>query len=168
MPKSITYSVETTGITSSCVKIDILTSTGTYFNSDAVEMPKVTSIPKHANISLTDELNVISHEIDKQMNKKTVEILELVKEYLGNELSEGEFHCKMNDIGNVSVSDLSTISKKLIKRQKFEANPNQKDFMRMKFLQFPTSSKDLGMYKEFQFKRDNANYNSFIFHSKLL
>lgn len=145
MPKSITYSVETTGISSSCVKIDILSSTGTYFNSDAVEMPKiVTSIPKHANISLNDELNIISHEIDKQMNKKTVEILELVKEYLGNELSEVEFHSKMNEIGNVSVHDFSTISKKLIKRQKFEANPNQKDFMRMKFLQFPTSSKDLG------------------------
>ena len=145
MPKSITYSVETTGIRSSCVKIDILTSAGTFFNSDSVEMSKlVTSIPKHANISLNDELNILSHEIDKQMNKKTIEILELVKEYLGNVLSEVEFHSKMNDIGNVSVSDLSTIAKKLIKRQKFEANPNQKDFMRMKFLQFPTSSKDLG------------------------
>ncbi|CAG9808021.1 unnamed protein product [Chironomus riparius] len=147
MPKSITYSVETTGISSSCVKIDILTSTGSFFNSDSVEISKLaTSISKHANISLNDELNILSHEIDKQMNKKTMEILELVKEYLGNELSEVEFHSKMNDIGNVSVSDLSTIAKKLIKRQKFEANPNQKEFMRMKFLQFPTSSKDLVNY----------------------
>lgn len=147
MPKSITYSVETTGISNSCVKIDILTSAGTFFSSDAVEMPKkITSLPKNANISLNDELNLLSHEIDKQMNKKTLEILELVKEYLGNELNEIEFHSKMNDIGNVSVSDLSTISKKLIKRQKFEVNPNHKDFMRMKFLQFPTSSKDLGKF----------------------
>ncbi|XP_070503704.1 uncharacterized protein [Chironomus tepperi] len=147
MPKSITYSVETTGISSSCVKIDILTSTGSYYNLDAVDMSKVvTSIPKHANISLNDELNILSHEIDKQINKKTLEILELVKEYLGNQLNEDEFHSRMNDIGNVSVSDLSTIAKKLIKRQKFEANPNQKDFMRMKFLQFPTSSKDLVNY----------------------
>ena len=84
MPKSITYSVETSGISSSCVKIDILTSTGTFFN-DAAEISKVkTSMSKNSNISLSDELNILSHEIDKQMNKKTIEILELIKEYLGN------------------------------------------------------------------------------------
>lgn len=98
---------------------------------------------KHANISIDDEFGILGHEIDKQMNKKTNEILELVKEYLESSISESEFNSKMNEVGGTSQTDLTSISRKLIKRHKFEPNPNQKDFMRIKCLTFPTSSKDL-------------------------
>lgn len=110
-------------------------------------MPKtITTTPKHAIITLTDELNILNHEIDKQINKKTNDILELVKDFLGLSIGETEFQYKMHEIGSISVSDFSLMTKKLIKRHKFESNPNQKDFMKMKALRFPTSSRDLSEY----------------------
>lgn len=95
-------------------------------------------------MSPTDELNLFNHEIDKQITRRTNEILELIKQYLGGIIDGREFHMKMIDNGNISINDLILISKKLIKRHKFEANPNQRDFMRMKQLSFATTSQDIG------------------------
>jgi len=101
--------------------------------------------PSHlSSLSSFDELKIMSNEIDKQMTKKTNEIIILLKELLSGTLPTADFHAKMNGVGEISTSDLHSISRKLIKRHKFEHNPNQKDFMRMKSLQFPTNSKDLG------------------------
>lgn len=95
-------------------------------------------------MSSLDELNVIGHEIDKQITKKTNEILELLKDFLSGALEKMHFLTKMTDASDTSISDLLSIAKKLTKRHKFEPNPNHKEFMRIKFLQFPTSSRDLG------------------------
>lgn len=95
-------------------------------------------------MSSLDELNIIGHEIDKQITKKTNEILELLKDFLGGALEKNNFLTRMTDASDTSISDLLSIAKKLTKRHKFEPNPNHKEFMRIKFLQFPTSSRDLG------------------------
>lgn len=151
LPKSFTYSLETssTGVSSS-VKIDILAPSlfsQTEASSTTNEMSKTQTSPsKHSNISLNDELNLLGHEIDKQMSKKTNEILELTKEFLGNKIDKNEFHSRMEYSGNINMCDFISITKRLTKRQKFEANPNQKEFSKMKHLQFPTSSKDLGEF----------------------
>lgn len=94
--------------------------------------------------SALDELNVISHEIDKQLSKKTLEILELLKEFLSGSLDKSFFIGKMREASNISLGDLTLLARKLIKRHKFEINPNYREFLRIKFLQFPTSSKDIG------------------------
>lgn len=94
-------------------------------------------------MSSLDELNLISHEIDKQMSKKANETLELLKDFLSGSLEKNTFLTKMNDASETSQADLMSIAKKLIKRHKFELNPNYKEFMKMKFLNFPTSSRDL-------------------------
>lgn len=147
LPRSITYSLEptSTGVSNS-VKIDILASTAEVSSTTAMSK-SLNSPTKHANISVADELNLLGHEIDRQMNKKANEVLELIKAYLSGTFNRSEFHGKMNDIGSVSMADLTSIAKKVIKRYKFEANPNQHYFVRMKFLQFPTSSRDLGEFK---------------------
>jgi hypothetical protein len=166
LPKSFTYSLETRSLgVSNSFKIDILepslaiqsdvASSTTATTTAAAEMPRSThstvsssssSTSKYANLSSLDELNLLSHEIDKQITKKTNEILELVKEFLAGSIESCAFHARMLEIGNISIADLTVITKKLMKRHKFEANPNQRDFMRVKYLQFPTSSKDLGEY----------------------
>jgi hypothetical protein len=99
---------------------------------------------KNANISVADELNLLGHEIDRQMSRKTNEILELIKAFLNETLSKEEFHSRMSEIGSVTMSDITLITRKVIKRHKFEPNPNQHYFAKMKLLQFPTSGKDLG------------------------
>lgn len=91
-----------------------------------------------------DELNVIGHEIDKQMTKKTNETLELLTDLLSGLLEKNTFLTRMSDATDTTLSDLLSISKKLVKRHKFEVNPNHREFMRIKHLQFPTTSKDLG------------------------
>jgi hypothetical protein len=106
--------------------------------------PSSSSSSKYANITLNEELKLLGHEIDKQITKKTNEILELIKEFLGNSIDKLEFYSKLNEVSNTTMGDLTLITKKLMKRYKYEANPNQKDFMRMKHLQFPTNSRDLG------------------------
>lgn len=103
---------------------------------------------KSANITVADELNLLGHEIDRQMGRKTNEILELIKAFISNAVTKKEFHEKMTEIGNVSMSDLTLIARKVIKRYKFEQNPNQQLFAKMKFLQFPTGGKDLGKFKK--------------------
>lgn len=95
-------------------------------------------------MSSLDELNVIAKEIDKQISKKTNEVLQLIKDHLSGTLDKNAYYAKMTDASETSTSDLLTITKKLIKRHKFEPNPNHREFMRIKFLQFPTTSKDLG------------------------
>ena len=110
---------------------------------------KASSLNSHnkcSKLSSVDELNVISHEIDKQITKKTNLILELLKEYLDGKMEKDLFLSKMSDATETSLSDLVSVAKKLIKRHKFEPNPNHKEFMRIKFLQFPTTSKDLGEF----------------------
>lgn len=97
-------------------------------------------------MSSLDELNLISHEIDKQMTKKTNETLELLKDFLGGSLDKNTFFVKMSDTSETSIQDILSIARKLIKRHKFEVNPNHKEFMRIKFLNFPTTSKDLSEY----------------------
>lgn len=99
---------------------------------------------KCSKMSCVDELNVISHEIDKQITKKTITILELLKEFLSGLMEKNSFLTRMSDASDTSLSDLISIARKLTKRHKFEPNPNHKEFMRIKFLQFPTTSKDLG------------------------
>lgn len=152
LPKSITYNIEptaTSGVNNS-VKIDILAPA-----MSQSEVPSVTDkSSRHASsfsthskcskLSSIDELNVISHEIDKQITKKTNCILELLKEYLNGSMEKNLFLTKMSDATETSLPDLISVAKKLIKRHKFEPNPNHKEFMRIKFLQFPTASKDLG------------------------
>lgn len=151
LPKSITYSFEpsaTTGMSSS-VKIDILAP-----SMNQAEVPSTTdrslksssyqSQPKCSKISSLDELNIISHEIDKQITKKTNIILELLKEFLNGAVDKNPFLTKMSDASETTISDLLSVAKKLIKRHKFEPNPNHKEFMRIKFLQFPTTARDLG------------------------
>lgn len=148
LPRSITYSLEpsSTGVSNS-VKIDILASTAEVSSTTTMFKSVVGNSPvKHTNISVADELNLLGHEIDRQMNKKTNEILELIKAYLSNTFNQNEFHEKMNEIGNVSMADLISISKKVMKRHKFEVNPNQHYFIKMKLLQFPTSAKDLSKF----------------------
>lgn len=95
-------------------------------------------------MSSYDELNLISHEIDKQMTKKTNETLELLKEFVSGTMEKCIFLAKFSDASDCNQSDLVSIARKLIKRHKFLLNPNHKEFMRIKFLNFPTSSKDLG------------------------
>lgn len=102
------------------------------------------SLAKCSKMSSLDELNVISHEIDKQITKKTNAILELLKEYLSGTVEKNIFLAKMTDASDTSLADLISVARKLTKRHKFEPNPNHKEFMRIKFLQFPTTSKDLG------------------------
>jgi hypothetical protein len=153
LPKSITYNLEpsaTTGISNS-VKIDILAPT---INQN--EVPSTTdkslrvtsyqSPSKCSKMSSYDELNLISHEIDKQMTKKTNETLELLKEFLSGAIEKNYFLTKMSDACDTSQADLISIARKLIKRHKFEINPNYREFMRIKFLLFPTTSKDLGKW----------------------
>lgn len=94
-------------------------------------------------MSSLDELNLISQEIDKQMSKKAFETLELLKEFLSGALERNTFLAKMSDASETTQSDLMSIARKLIKRHKFELNPNYKEFMKIKFLYFPTSAKDL-------------------------
>jgi hypothetical protein len=165
MPKSFSYSFDATSLgVSSSVKIDILeppvsslaiqsnvassTTTSTEMLRVAPSTPSSSSSTssKYGNLSSLDELNLLSHEIDKQITKKTNDVLELAKEFLAGTLDSSEFHTKMLETGNIAMADLTLISKKLIKRHKFEANPNQRDFMRVKRLQFPTDSKDLGEF----------------------
>lgn len=150
LPTSITYSLEPsqyTGISSS-FKIDILTPTLNHSDSTTDKIVRSTSYqspPKSSKtMSSLDELNVISHEIDKQITKKTIAILELLKEYLSGLLEKNVFLARMSDASDTSLSDLISIARKLTKRHKFEPNPNHKEFMRIKFLQFPTTSRDLG------------------------
>lgn len=95
-------------------------------------------------MSSLDELNLIAKEIDKQITKKTNEVLELLKELLSKTIEKNVYFTKMTDASETSLSDLLAITKKLIKRHKFEPNPNHREFMRIKFLQFPTTSNDLG------------------------
>lgn len=87
---------------------------------------------------------MISHEIDKQITKKTNAILQLLKEFLSGTLEKVNFMTRMTDASDTSLSDLLSVARKLTKRHKFEPNPNHKEFMRIKFLLFPTTSKDLG------------------------
>lgn len=137
-----------TGVSNS-VKIDILASCTSEVTSTTT-MNKSTSnspvkVNHQVNISVSDELNLLGHEIDRQMNKKANEILELLKAFLiGGAFSQSNFRDKMNEIGNVTMSDLIMIAKKVIKRHKFEMNPNHHYFVKMKNLQFPTSARDLG------------------------
>lgn len=145
LPKSITYNLETStkGVSSS-VKIDILASSLTQ-QAEASSTGNMTkSTNKNSNISVADELNLLGHEIDRQMSRKTNEILELIKAFLSNTISKAEFHERMTSVGNVTMSDITLITRKVIKRHKFEPNPNQHYFTKMKFLQFPTSGSDLG------------------------
>jgi hypothetical protein len=134
-----------TGITNS-VKIDILANS-------LIEVPSSTdknskqnfqTSAKVVNMTALDELNVIGHEIDKQMTRKTTETLDLLTELLSGALEKSTFLTKMSDTTDTTVADLLAISRKLVKRHKFEVNPNLKEFMRLKHLHFPTSSKDLG------------------------
>ncbi|KAG5671382.1 hypothetical protein PVAND_001583 [Polypedilum vanderplanki] len=163
MPKLFSYSFDATSLgVSSSVKIDVLENSSLAIQSNvassttttANEMPRIAPATplsvssKYANLSSLDELNLLSHEIDKQITKKTNEVLELAKEFVAGSIESNAFHSRMIEIGNIAMSDLLLISKKLIKRHKFEANPNQRDFMRVKQLQFPTSSKDLVNYFE--------------------
>lgn len=105
--------------------------------------------PKGSSLSPADEMNVISHEIDKQITKKTNEILELLKEFVSGSVDKTIFSEKMAEAGNLSTGDMVSIAKKLIKRHKFEINPNQREFLRMKFLIFPTTSREIGELKVF-------------------
>jgi hypothetical protein len=148
LPQSFTYNLEpsaTTGVTNS-VKIDILANNLMEVQSTTDKNSKINYqiSSKCANMTTLDELNVIGHEIDKQMTKKTNETLELLKELLSGNLEKNTFLSKMSDATDTSLADLVSISRKLIKRHKFEVNPNHKEFMRIKHLQFPTTSRDLG------------------------
>lgn len=109
--------------------------------------------PKGSSLSPADEMNVISHEIDKQITKKTNEILELLKEFVSGSVDKAAFSVKMGEAGNFSSGDMVSIAKKLIKRHKFEINPNQREFLRMKFLQFPTTSREIGELEVFLFSK---------------
>lgn len=113
--------------------------------------------PKGLGLSPADEMNVISHEIDKQISKKTNEILELLKELVSGSVDETSFSVKMSEAGNLSSADMVSIAKKLIKRHKFEINPNQREFLRMKFLQFPTTSRDIGELEVFPILDDSCS-----------
>lgn len=154
LPKSITYSFEpsaTTGISNS-VKIDILApamnQTEVPSSTDRSSKSFQSSPVKCTKLSSLDELNIISHEIDKQITKKTNIILDLLKEFLSLSMDKNIFLTKMSDASETSLSDLLSVAKKLIKRHKFEPNPNHKEFMRIKFLQFPTTARDLGEQKK--------------------
>lgn len=134
-----------TGLSNS-VKIDILapSSNQTEVPSSTEKSSKAYNSPsKCSTMSSLDELNLISQEIDKQMSKKAFETLELLKEFLSGALERNTFLAKMSDASETSQSDLMSIARKLIKRHKFELNPNYKEFMKIKFLYFPTSAKDL-------------------------
>lgn len=115
-----------------------------------------------------DEINVISHEIDKQMTKKTLETLQLLKEVVSGALEKNVFLKKMSDASDTSQTDLLSIAKKLIKRHKFELNPNHKEFMRIKFLHFPTSSKDLseleGLIRDLRHIGGHLKFSKISYH----
>lgn len=148
MPKSIIYKLETlpsTGISSS-FKIDILAPTMNQSDSttDKGRVASYEPPSKCSKLTSLDELNVISHEIDKQITKKTIAILELLKEFLSGSTEKNNFITRLSDASDTTLSDMISIARKLTKRHKFEPNPNHKEFMRIKFLQFPTTSKDLG------------------------
>lgn len=116
---------------------------------------------KCSNISSLDELNVMGKEIDRQMSKKTNEVLELLKELLSETLEKSAYFSKMTEASETSLSDLLSITKKLIKRHKFEPNPNHREFMRIKFLHFPTTSKDLGeLSSHFTLNHSNISYST--------
>jgi hypothetical protein len=154
LPKSITYNLEpsaTTGISSS-VKIDILApaisqSEVPSMTDKSAKMTHYQSPSKYSKMTNLDELNVISHEIDKQITKKANETLELLKELLSGALDKSVFLTRMSETSDTTQSDLLSIAKKLWKRYKFESNPNFREFCKIKFLQFPTSSKDLSKFK---------------------
>lgn len=150
LPESITYSLDSSSNSGarSNLKIDILAPTMSF-----IEVPSLTDRQLRAAIQSSkcskdmtclDELNIISHEIERQINKKTTEILDLLKNYLSGLLEKNIFMERMADASDTTLSDLIAISKKLVKRHKFLYNPNVKDFMRIKLLIFPTTSKDLG------------------------
>ncbi|CRK88203.1 CLUMA_CG001984, isoform A [Clunio marinus] len=153
LPTSITYNLEpdARSNTESRVKIDILapsnnqtevpSSTERYSKSTNYQSPS-----KCSKMSSMDELQLISREIDKQMNKKTIEVLEIIKDCLSGLLEKNTFLTNLRDASDTSLSDLVSIARKLIKRHKFEANPNNKEFMRIKFLHFPTTSSDFVSY----------------------
>lgn len=149
LPQSFTYNLEpsaTTGITNS-VKIDILANSSTEMPSSSDKSSKSiyqASSKCATTMTTLDELNVIGHEIDKQITKKTNEALVLLTDFLSGSLDKNLFLAKMSDATDTNLHDLLSISKKLVKRFKFEVNPNLKDFMKIKHLQFPTASKDLG------------------------
>lgn len=141
-----------TGITSS-VKIDILANNFAEVPSstDRNSKQNFQTSAKCANMTALDELNVIGHEIDKQMTKKTNEIVDCLTELLSGLLEKNTFLTKMSDATDTTMADLLAVSRKLVKRHKFEVNPNHKEFMRMKHLHFPTTSKDLGEKNVFAF-----------------
>lgn len=150
LPTSITYNLEPsteTGLSNS-LKIDILAPSvnQTEVPSSTDKSSKVTnhqSPSKCSTMSSLDELNVISHEIDRQISKKTTETLELIKELLSGSMDKSSFLSKMSMASETTQLDLKSIANKLIRRHKFEPNPNYREFMRLKYLYFPTSSKDL-------------------------
>jgi hypothetical protein len=136
-----------TGISNN-VKIDILPQSMNFIEvpttTDKISRDSNGHTSKSTKLTGLDELNVISREIDKQITKKTNRILDLLKEFFCGMLDKNSFRAQMIDASETSLSDLLFISKKLIKRHKFQSNPNQKEFLRIKFLSFPTSSTDLG------------------------
>lgn len=95
------------------------------------------------NMSVTNELNLISSEIDRKLKKKTICIIEVVQEYLNLKIGNDEFAKKMQQAADTTTEDLVSISKRLQKRKKFERNPNVKEFLKMKNLHFSTSSTEL-------------------------
>lgn len=128
------------------MKIDILASNLSEVpsSSDSNSKQNFQTSAKIVSMTALDELNVIGHEIDRQTTKKTAETLELLTELLSGAMEKNTFLAKMKEGTDTTLADLLAISRKLVKRHKFEVNPNLKEFMRIKHLQFPTSSKDLG------------------------
>lgn len=98
---------------------------------------------KVEQLSVISEMSLISHEIDKRINKKVQKVLELIQLILKSQIHRQEYINRMHEAASITTFDLVIIAKKLEKRQKFEHNPNAKDFVKMKNLQFPTLPRDL-------------------------
>lgn len=158
MPKSIYLNTSESG-----VKIDILTPINSQSNqnnqsqsqsftstlkSSLRESTLSQSSSQHhrasSPLTTNDELEMINNEIDLLFDQKSSYILTLLTEFISNRITRNIFENKMKLYCDITLTDLVTVTKNLIKKYKFEPNQNYKEFSKIKYLQFPTTYHNLG------------------------
>lgn len=154
---------------SSKVKIDILAPSLTVVNQTNTSSKTTDKIanshrsPSKTALSSMDELNIIGNEIDKQITKKTNEIMELLRQYLSDAFDKTQFATLMSTTGAFTTNDFFIITKKLVKKHKYIRSPNHNNFMKMKKFYFQTSAEDLGK-KMCNYSSTYSPYFYFILH----
>ena len=156
LPKSIYLNTSENG-----VKIDILTPISQPNQNNQSQLPFTSTLKSSlrestmnqslsqnhqasSSLSTHNELEMINNEIDLLFSQKTTFILTLLTEFISNRITRNIFENKMKLYCDITLTDLVSVTKNLIKKYKFEANPNSKEFSKIKYLQFPTTYQNLG------------------------